>query len=53
MHVGALQIINANLPSTVVVADTMITTAVLLGLVALVGLIGLFQRRARGPRAGR
>jgi hypothetical protein len=48
MHAGALQILNPNLPPTVIVADTMIATAVLL---ALVGLVGLLQRRTRGPRA--
>jgi hypothetical protein len=36
-----------NLPPTVVLADTLITTALLLG---LVGLVGLLQRRARGAR---
>jgi hypothetical protein len=49
MHVGALQVLNPNLPTTVILAATMITTAVLLALVAVVG---LFQRRGRGPRAG-
>jgi hypothetical protein len=49
MHVSALWILDSHLPSTVIVADTMITTAVLL---ALVGLIGLLQRLARGRRAG-
>ena len=49
MHVGALPILNSNLPSTVIVADTMIATAVLL---ALVGLVGLLQRCARRLRAG-
>ncbi len=38
-----------NVPSTVVLADTMIATALLLG---LVGLVGLLQRRARGTRHG-
>jgi hypothetical protein len=51
MHVAAaLQI--PKLPSTVVLADTIITTAVLLALVGVVGLVGVLQRRARGPRAG-
>jgi hypothetical protein len=50
MHMGALQVLGPNLPPTVVVADTVITTAVLLG---LVGLVGLVQRLKRGRRAGR
>jgi hypothetical protein len=49
MHVGALHILDPHIPSTEIVADTMITTAVLLG---LVGLIGLLQRLARGRRDG-
>jgi hypothetical protein len=52
MHAGALLNLNQNLPSTTVLADTMIATAVLLGLVGLVGLVGMLQRRTRGPRAG-
>jgi hypothetical protein len=51
MHVVALQTL-PKVPSTALVADTMITTAVLLGLVGLVGLIGVLQRHARGRRAG-
>ncbi len=38
-----------NAPPTVVLADTVIATALLLG---LVGLVGLLQRRARGTRTG-
>lgn len=39
-----------NLPSTTVLADTIIATALLLGLVGLVGLVGLLQRRVRSAR---
>jgi hypothetical protein len=49
MYVGALQILSPNLPTTTIVAGTMITTAVLL---ALVGVVGLLQRWTRGRRAG-
>jgi hypothetical protein len=49
MHVGALHILSSNLPSTVILAGTVIATAVLL---ALVGVVGLLRRCTRGPRAG-
>jgi hypothetical protein len=42
-----------NVPPTVVLADTLIVTALLLGLVGAVGLVGLLRRRAHGARHGR
>jgi hypothetical protein len=44
---GALPAAFRNAPSTVVLAYTVIATALLLG---LVGLVGLLQRRSRGPK---
>jgi hypothetical protein len=44
---GALPAALQNAPSTVVLAYTVIATALLLG---LVGLVGLLQRRSRGPK---
>jgi hypothetical protein len=44
---GALPAAFRNAPSTVVLAYTVVATALLLG---LVGLVGLVQRRSRGPR---
>ena len=44
---GALPAALRDVPSTVVLAYTMIATALLLG---LVGLVGLLQRRRRGTR---
>ena len=44
---GALPAALRNAPSTVVLAYTVVATALLLG---LVGLVGLVQRRSRGPK---
>ena len=46
---GALPAALRDVPSTVVLAYTVIATALLLGLVGLVGLIGSRKRRARDP----
>ena len=45
---GALPAAARNVPPTVVLAYTVIATALLLGLVGLVGLIGSRHRRPRG-----
>jgi hypothetical protein len=47
--VSTLPVTGANLSSTVVLADTLIVTGLLIG---LVGLIALLRRRARGARNG-
>ena len=49
---GALPAGLQNLSSAVVLAGTVIATALLLGLVGMVGLVGLVRRRARGARDG-
>ena len=46
---GTLPVTGPNLSPTVVLADTLIATGLLLG---LVGLIALLQRRGRGTRDG-
>jgi hypothetical protein len=49
---SALPLSFRNVPPTVVLADTLIVTALLLGLVGVVGLVGRLRRRARGARHG-